>query len=47
MSDNTNGWLIFLGVLAAVFALSQCQEPRDGENCYDADPTQWTEIVCE
>lgn len=45
--DDIPIWLVFVGVILAFLALAQCQKPSQGDNCYDMDPTQWTEIVCD
>lgn len=46
MSGRDNDWTIIAVVLGGLILIgSQCESaPTDG--CYDADPTQWTEMVC-
>jgi hypothetical protein len=39
-------WTIIFAVLAAIAFFAFACEPERSDGCYDADPTQWTEIVC-
>jgi len=46
MSDESK---IVWGILGIILLLALLSGPSDGyeDNCYDADPTQWTEMVCD
>lgn len=46
MNRHNSEWATIAGILAViVIAGTQCDRaPTDG--CFDADPTQWTEMVC-
>jgi hypothetical protein len=48
MADNDTNiiwWIIGIIILLAVFSGTSNANPYD--TCYDADPTQYTDMVCD
>jgi hypothetical protein len=46
VTKKDNEWVIIAIVLAVIVFVSLTCEQRPSDGCYDADPTQWTEMVC-
>jgi hypothetical protein len=42
--SNLIWWII--GIILVLLWLGSSSEPSY-DNCYDADPTQWTDMVCD
>lgn len=45
--DGREVFIILAIIIAILVAISMNTPTPDGPDCYDADPTQWTDIVCE
>jgi hypothetical protein len=45
-NQSNNDWTIIFAVLAVIVFFAFACEPKPSDGCYDADPTQWTEMVC-
>lgn len=46
-NDESRFWTIIAVALGLLFLWAMMQPPEYGDNCYDADPTQWTDIICD
>jgi hypothetical protein len=45
-SNSDRYWIWAIIIIIVLFAMSSNSD-SSYDNCYDADPTQWTDIVCD
>jgi hypothetical protein len=47
-SNSDRFWIWAIIIIIVLFAMSSSSDSDSSyDNCYDADPTQWTDIVCD